>query len=143
MIPPGISDTYTATASYQQPPNVITIPLNDVAGTTSPDPESLPEVDAGLDEYSREESHYYSEIGGDERPSSLMRLPPAPAASASPAVTSSCHVTETDTPIKRVSLNADSASAVYSGLDVATMTERPTFPSVYEALNGAEARPDF
>jgi len=153
----GASDTYTATATYQRPV-VTTIALNDIsvesldrhdevppAAALAPSQmaglsrRQRPHGDANGADRSSDADHYYSEINSEAASSSSSSLSSsASAAAAGITMTSSSHVTQTDTPTKEAN-GADAATAVYSGLDTATMSE-PTTPSlsVYQALNGRD-----
>jgi len=151
----GASDTYTATATYQRPV-VTTIALNDISVESLDRHDEVPLAaalapsqmaglsrrqrlhgDANGADRSSDADHYYSEINSEAASSSSLSSS-ASAAAAGITMTSSSHVTQTDTPTKEAN-GADAATAVYSGLDTATMSE-PTTPSlsVYQALNGRD-----
>ena len=153
----GISDSYTATAGYRQPV-VTTIPLHVLSESdrqTALLPASaLPSVNprhrhrhhqqllqqqtdnGNTVDRSSCEDHHYSEINGETSlaspTSSSSSL--SSAAAAAVTMTSSGHVTETDTPTNQAHMT-DAAVAEYSVLDTATIADPPSLPSVYQTLN--------
>ena len=160
MVLQGIGDSYTPTPSYQQPV-VTAIPLNVVRDSSlhsAVSPASAfpsvnlrhhnrqqhlqlqERVNGDTDRLSHDD-HHYSEINSEpslasptSSSSSSSLSFAAAVATAMTTITSSDHVTETDTPTEQAHV-ADAATAMYSGLDTATMSEPPPVPSVYQTLN--------
>jgi len=124
VIVQGVSDSYMATATYQHPV-VTTLPLNVISESNRRDPASESPSLQQQDDV----DHYYSEINSETTSPSAPSV--AAAAGVVPqAVTSSSHVTETDTPTKQT----DVSGAAYSGLDTSTMSQHTSLPSVYLTL---------
>ena len=153
VIVQGVNDSYTATATYQQPV-VITaaVPLNDISearphATVSAESES-PSVNLRHHHHQQQqqqgdgvslnrstyEEHHYSEINSEPPSASSTSSPTSSATAMAMATTSSGHVTETDTPTGR----PHAVIAAYSGLDTSTMDEPVWSPSVYQTLNDAD-----
>ena len=127
MIVQGVSDSYMATATYQHPV-VTTLPLNVISESNRRDPASESPSLQQQDDV----GHYYSEINSETPSPSAPSVAAAAAVAVPQAMTSSSHVTETDTPTKQA----------YSGLDTSTMSQHTSLPSVYLTLiNTDEAMP--
>jgi len=145
VIVQGLSDSYTATATYRQPV-VSAIPLSSISNESEPHPAVVPASESPSadpppqqqrDESAEDENedHYYSEIRSESGlpprpPPSTTSTPLSPAGPV--AMTSSSHVTE---PVRTLSKQT-THDAEYSSLDAETMTARDVTsqPSVYQSL---------